>query len=95
MQGQNNTPPPRRRRELLEEPSAEGALTRAARLTPRETTERAGGARRLRQARPQGAAEPREELRGWLSGRGNLRRAMLLQVVLAPPKALSPDEEPA
>jgi hypothetical protein len=93
MQRQNNAPPPRRRWELLEEPSAEGALTRAARPTPREATERAGGARRFGQARPRGAAEPPEELRGWLSGRGNLRRAMLLQVVLAPPKALRPDEE--
>ncbi len=95
MQGQNNTPPPRRRRDLLEEPSAEGALTRAARPTPREATERARDARRLGQAQSPHAAEPREELRGWLSGRGNLRRAMLLQVVLGPPKALSPDEEPA
>ena len=95
MQSQNNTPLPRRRRDLQEEPSAEGALTRAARPSPREVIERARDARRLRQARAHGALEPPEELREWLSDRGNLRRAMLLQVVLGPPKALSPDEEPA
>lgn len=92
MQRQDNAPPQKRRRELPEELNPEGGLTRAARPAPRETTEHSA-ARRLRQARPPRAVGSTGVLGEWLREPGNLRRAMLLQIILGPPKALSPDEE--
>lgn len=91
MQYQDDVLPLRRRREVPEELNPEGGLTRASRAAPREAIEH-GAAQRLRQARPPRTAGSTGRLGGWLRDPGNLRRAMLLQIILGPPKALSSDE---